>query len=190
MNAKAQKTLDNATAEQVEWVLARILTKTDWGACERAGVSPNAMYKWENRADLRDAAEAIRHERAMATLEAYCFQLPEAVRKTTRDMQEQVANHMSMLIPMAIEALKKKLKKGATAPMDAIRLVLDPHIVQTQKNDSVSRMFVEYVNDWRTSAIAESAQGAEGDTEAGEAVQLVECGPALAKNDNGNVHSG
>lgn len=68
--------LENATPEQVKWVLARLVTKTDGEAAKEIGMHPSTISRWPNKADLDqavalylrqpiDAALSILHEAAV-----------------------------------------------------------------------------------------------------------------------------
>lgn len=47
--------LENATPEQVKWVLARLVKKTDAEAAKEIGMHPSTVCRWPNKADLDKA---------------------------------------------------------------------------------------------------------------------------------------
>jgi mannose/fructose/N-acetylgalactosamine-specific phosphotransferase system component IIB len=47
--------LENATPEQVKWVLARLVQKTDALAAKEIGMHPSTVCRWPNKADLDKA---------------------------------------------------------------------------------------------------------------------------------------
>lgn len=49
------KLLENATPEQVKWVLARLVTKTDGEAAKEIGMHPSTVSRWPNKTKLDKA---------------------------------------------------------------------------------------------------------------------------------------
>lgn len=189
MNAEVEQILKDKTSTQVEWVLARAVLATDEEASLSVGVHPKTPYKHWPLSELKRAVELIRHEQAMRSIEAVCYQMPEAIRKTQQQLQEVVLAAQSELVPLALEATKKKLK-ARQVPISVIHMVLDPYLNFTRETDDASKIIIEYVNNWRQNPLTESASWPEDSEESGETFQLAECGSEMAKNDNGNVHRG
>ena len=55
---------ENATPEQIKWVLARLLSKTDKDAANAIGIHQSTVSRWENKAELDKAVIALLADKA------------------------------------------------------------------------------------------------------------------------------
>jgi len=173
LNPEAEAILNRATATQVEWVVARVLTRAKQDAAKRdaakrVGIHEKTPYTWENRLELERAVDILRRNVAVGAV----FML-----------QQMAAEAINTLV----EVMRSNDTK---ARVQAAREILSRVVPEQMAFDMKGPVLVEYVNDWRAREIADATSGTNGGEAAGPAFQLVERGAALAKDDNGHVHSG
>lgn len=68
MNERAQTILSNATLTQVQWVVARLTSKSDAIAAKKVGVANTTVSDWANKAELDEAVNLLLLEGAESAL--------------------------------------------------------------------------------------------------------------------------
>lgn len=92
--------LAQATPEQVRWVTARLVTKSDQEAAHKVGVHPSTVSKWPNKAELDRAVNLLLQDVAEATALILKQAAPEAARalvESLRDPKTRVPSATAIL---------------------------------------------------------------------------------------------
>lgn len=168
MNPEVESILSNISELQYEWVIARLTSRHDKDASKRVGIHAKTPYThWKDvKPDLDRAVALLRRERAESALIALENLALKAVGVLDKAMDDK---------HQRVQAAKEVLSR----------------VIPEKREQSFSgALKIEYVNDWRPNPLTESAHGADNGKATSPEVQLAIGGPAVAKNDNGNVHSG
>jgi len=80
MNKQVEQILSNASNLQLDWIAARVHTKTDTEASKIVGIHPKTpITKWENKPDLDMAVHLLKREAVEGTIYALEHLALEAV---------------------------------------------------------------------------------------------------------------
>jgi hypothetical protein len=69
MTRNVNEILDDATLDQVKWVMRRLTSSTDKEAAEAIGLSPSTVSRWDNKAELNNAVSLLLREPINAAVE-------------------------------------------------------------------------------------------------------------------------
>lgn len=126
MNAEVEQLLKGATDVQLEWVAARLHTRTNRDACKRIGIHEKTPYtKWDNKDDLVLAVHLMKREAAEAAiyaLEHLALDAVGALADSLKDKRQRVQAAKEILSRVVPE--KQEIKTSLSID-DAFEEALD-----------------------------------------------------------------
>lgn len=79
--------LSGFTPEQVQFITARLVSRTDKEAAEKCGINPKSPYKWENKAAINAYIESVLHDRVKAVRDSLEYASTLAVNTVVKLMK-------------------------------------------------------------------------------------------------------
>jgi hypothetical protein len=85
--AEIHARLENASPEQVRYVMARMHHSTDKAAAKEVGIHPNTVARWPNKAELDELVTMLLIDPLLAAVETLRLAAPDAARVLVRELR-------------------------------------------------------------------------------------------------------